>query len=125
MTPRKEFSKAVKVQRFEHCGGTCEMCGCNLRPGQFDYHHAREAVLDGENAFENCRVLCKTCHKTQTRTRAPVLAKTRRIREKHIGATKPQGRPMLGTKRSGISKGIGGIVRDRKTGEPVHVEGRE
>ncbi len=90
--PRSEFTKRVKAQRFAHCEGKCEGCGATLRPGQFDYdHHPKEAVEGGDNSFENCRVVCKTCHKAKTKKRAPRLAKARRQMEKHTGIDKPEG----------------------------------
>ena len=113
MTRRKEFSKALKARRFEHCGGKCEMCGTKLRPAQFDYHHVREAALLGDNLWENCLVVCKSCHKVLTKTRAPILAKVKRVYEKHVGIKKSTGW------NKKLKKGVNGVVRDRVTGEPV------
>jgi len=111
---RSEFSKRTKIQRFDHCGGFCEKCGAKLRPGQFDFDHDLETVEGGGNSFENCRAICKSCHKVKTKTRAPVLAKSRRIEEKHLGLRKPKGQPMAGTKRSGWRRRMDGTIERRE-----------
>ena len=118
MTRRKEFSKATKARRFEHCEGLCEMCGAKLHVPQFDYHHACEDMLDGGNAFENCRVICKTCHKVQTKSRAPVLAKVKRVFEKHVGIKKATGWQKTYKGRPVTHKVGGGLVYT-DDGEPV------
>ena len=115
---RKEFSKAVKVRRFDYCEGKCEGCGAKLRPGQFDYDHDLEDVEGGDNSFENCRVICKTCHKAKNKERAPHLAKSRRLEEKHIGITKQSGWNRTYKGRP-VTHKIGGGVVYEDTGEPI------
>ena len=118
MTRRKEFSKATKARRFEHCEGLCEMCGAKLRPAQFDYHHVREAALLGDKLFENCLVVCKSCHKVLTKTRAPVLAKVKRIFERHANIKKPKGWQKTYKGRPVTHKVGGGLVYT-DDGKPV------
>lgn len=59
---------------------------------------------------------CNTKHNNDHDT--PLYFKTRRVRQRHIGAKVPQGRPMAGTKASGIKKPFRGPPIDRSTGEP-------
>lgn len=107
---RQEFSKTTKLAAWERCGGKCE-CGCNQKIyGDAEYDHIIEATLGGDNSLENCRVLKRKCHGAKTSERRPELDKSRRIREKTAGLRKPKGRPLPGTRASGLRKRMDGRV---------------
>lgn len=82
---RREFNKAVKLAAFQRCKGHCELCTARLIVGKFEYDHVVEDTFGGEPTLENCKVLCSTCHGRKTGSRAAVIAKSNRIREKHLG----------------------------------------
>jgi len=82
---RQEFTKAVKLSAWMRCGGYCEGCTGRLHPGHFDYHHDKECAFEGEPSLENCKVLCDNCHGAVTSERAPVIAKSNRVRNRHAG----------------------------------------
>lgn len=107
---RQEFTKATKRDAFERAAGHCEVCGAKLFPGQFEYDHAIECALGGDNDLTNCIVKCKTCHRAKTSERAPVLAKAKRQADKHTNVKKRTGRPLAGTRASGIRKRMDGTV---------------
>lgn len=88
MSERREFSKAVRLAAFQRCKGHCEECTTKLYSGRFDYDHDKEDTFGGEPTLENCRVLCRACHDKKTRTRAAVIAKSNRIRNRVIGVKK-------------------------------------
>ena len=93
--PRKEFSKKVKVAAFQRSGGRCEACTARLGPGNVEYDHIIPTELGGPATLDNCQVLCKSCHRGKTSTQdVPTIAKSNRIRAKHIGAAKRKGRPL-------------------------------
>lgn len=110
MSARAEFSKPIKVARFKLCGGLCENCGAKLFPGNIEYHHEEEDTFGGPATVENCRVLCRACHSAVTRKRAPIIAKSNRVRNKHAGIKRTPSRPLPGTRASGLRKRMDGRV---------------
>lgn len=99
---REEFSKRTKLEAFTRANGRCEKCSARLSPGNIEYHHAKEAAFEGPATLENCTVLCKTCHREITNQRAAVIAKSNRVRAKHLGI-RPQ-RPSFQTNRNAAFK---------------------
>lgn len=64
--PRGEHFKAsTKRALLEAAGHRCEECG-SAEELQID--HIEPVFLGGEGAFENGRVLCRSCHQTKTNT---------------------------------------------------------
>lgn len=97
---RQEFTKATKLDAFTRSGGRCQCCTAKLFAGNIDYHHDTECTYGGGNDIGNCIVLCRACHSAITRKRAAVIAKSNRIRSKHIGI-KRAGRTMAGRRFNG------------------------
>ena len=95
---RFEFSKTTKLARFQHANGCCETCGQRI-VGVAEYDHAVPCAIGGANDFENCRLLCKRCHRVKTsKTDVPQIAKTTRIVRKRAGAM-PKRRGFKGWRR--------------------------
>lgn len=131
MTPRREFSAATRRAAWERCGGFCEamievslvhhfgkrpgyrLCNAPLDHGNFHYDHIDPDWFSKDNELENCQVLCRECHKDKTARDRRNIDKSKRIQDKRIKARKPKGRPMPGTKRSGIRKRLDGTVERR------------
>ena len=112
--PRVEFSKKTKLQAFQRSGGRCERCTSLLYPGKFDYDHIVPSEFSGDNSLENCKVLCAACHSTKTaRQDIPAIAKSTRVRNKHIGAKAKNGPAIPGSKRSGWKRKMDGTVVKR------------
>jgi len=87
---RREFSKQVKALAFRRANGFCESCTRKLFSGDIHYDHANPDALGGEPTLENCTVLCRSCHKVKTSKQdIPAIAKSNRIRRRHIGIKKP------------------------------------
>ena len=98
---RREFPPRIRAAAFERCGGRCEGCGEKVMPKQFAYDHVLPDWLGGEPTLDNCCVLCNDCHKAKTtKSDIPMIAKTKRVRAKHIGA-KVSKRPLPGSRASG------------------------
>lgn len=69
--------------------------------------NARSAEL------QNCIVLCRACHSTITRQRAAVIAKSNRVRAKHLGLRRSE-RPSFATNKDGpFKKRMNGTVERR------------
>ena len=110
MTARREFPKSVKVAAFERAKGKCEDCSAPLYPGKFQYDHDLADGLGGEPTLENCKVRCTNCHGPKTTQHdIPAIAKAKRMKAKHIGATKPK-RPWGGRYRKKVSGEV--VLRD-------------
>ena len=114
MRKRQEFSRKTMAEAFDRAKGKC-ICGVKLsvRTG-IHYDHIIPDAVDGGNSVENCQPLCKSCHGVKTaKSDVPEIARTKRVRDKHIGAFKKSGRPMPGSKASGIKKKMNGQVERR------------
>ena len=114
MAKRLEFSKAVKAQRFAHCGGRCEKCGDKLF--YVEYDHDLPAGLNGGATFENCRCLCRECHYLKTHGKEGdryVMRKADRVRAKHTGTRQKSKAVMAGTRRSRWKKKLNGKTERR------------
>lgn len=94
---RRDFSKQVRRDAFERCGGHCEgmqmgeRCWAKLTLGKYHYDHIIPDGLGGEPTLENCAVLCVACHKDKTSKRdVPAIAKTKRIQDRQRGIRQPR-----------------------------------
>jgi 5-methylcytosine-specific restriction protein A len=84
---RSEFSKEVKEQAWERCGGVCEgICKQPFAGRRPEYHHLIPAALGGDDTLKNCRVLCPPCHRFATKTESlPLVNKAKAVEEKRKG----------------------------------------
>jgi 5-methylcytosine-specific restriction endonuclease McrA len=109
---RVEFTNATKRDAFMRAEGRCEgklLCGerCNvrLRSGGVHYDHITPTWLSGDNSLENCQCLCPPCHREKTGKRdAPMIAKTKRQRDRDQGIKQRSDRPIPGSRGSGVRK---------------------
>lgn len=121
--PRREFSAATKRAAWERADGRCEgltfgdlngfdgiRCGAPLDHGNFHYDHIDPDWYSKDSELENCQVLCRQCHLAKTNVDVKHIAKSKRIIDKRIKARKPKGRPLPGTRASGIRKRFDGTV---------------
>lgn len=119
---RREFPLSVRKLAFARCckNGTkpgipqCENCGNELRSGNIEYEHLDPDGLGGEPTLENCGVWCRVpCSKTKTFTQDnPRMQKADRVLKAAFDL-KSKGRPMAGTKASGLKKKMNGQVVPR------------
>ncbi|MBZ9939182.1 HNH endonuclease [Mesorhizobium sp. BR1-1-16] len=108
---RREFPAKIRQQAFARSQGNCESCGAHLYPGKFAYDHVIPDALGGEPVLTNCEVLCDNCHGAKTTgTDVPRIAKARNQQRSYIDAKTRKGRPMPGTKASGLRKKMNGTV---------------
>ena len=128
---RREFSKAVLRAAFARAEGRCEgvladggRCPCALQVGHFHYDHIVPAALADDASLENCQVLCRPCHAAKTVMDVGVIARVRRMRDRHLGIADPNRRPLPGSKASPFKRLIGGGVIRRDTGERLDKRSR-
>ena len=124
MMARREFSKAVLRAALARADGRCEglltdggRCPCALQVGRFHYDHIIPAALTEDASLENCQVLCRPCHAAKTVVDVGVIARVRRMRDRHMGIVDPRRRPLPGGRASPYKRLIGGRVIRRHPGE--------
>jgi len=116
---RREFSKAVLRAALARADGRCEgvltdgsRCPCALQVGWFHYDHIVPAALTEDASLENCQVLCRPCHAAKTVVDVGVIARVRRMHDRHAGILKPHRRLLPGGKASSYKRLISGrLVR--------------
>ena len=99
---RQEFSKRTKLLAFQASGGRCQKCTARLMTRRIEYHHDTECAFGGTATLDNCVVLCTGCHADITGERAAVIAKSNRVRAKHLGIRRS--RSSFATNRDGPFK---------------------
>jgi 5-methylcytosine-specific restriction endonuclease McrA len=86
-----------------------------MMAGDWHYDHVIPDALGGEPTLENCQVLCKSCHSTKTsKEDVPRIAKAERNFRQNSGIKKAKGRPIPGSKASGLRKRFDGTVERRQ-----------
>lgn len=114
---RRRLSTRARLELFLAAQGRCRSCGRLLTPGtRWEIDHVVPLALGGADADHNLQVLCAPCHSGKTATRdVPAIAKTERIRARHLGAKRAR-RPMPGGRRSAWKRTIDGRVVERSRG---------
>ena len=101
----------VKLRVFHDFGGRCAMCTTKLLNWHCD--HVVALINGGQNREGNLQPLCNSCHAGNTVIDVKTKAKIYAITKRHLGIKKETGRPMPGTKRSGLRKKFNGDVERR------------
>lgn len=100
----------VRVRVFERCQGACGQCGRKIRAGEsWTLEHLKALVNGGANRESNLGVTCSWCLPAKNAADVAEKATVYRKRSKHLGI-KPKGRPIPGSKASGIRKRMNGQV---------------
>ena len=118
---RLEFTAKTKRQAYERSGGICEChlipwlnrpkgCGASLRATVY-YEHVIPDGIAKNNDLENCAALCLTCWREKTDAYdRKVISKSNHTRDRARGIKRRKGRPLPGTRASGIRKRMDGTV---------------
>ncbi|AWN35750.1 HNH endonuclease [Methylobacterium radiodurans] len=122
--PRVEFTKATQRAALERAAGQCEgtlsdgtRCPTELQVGRYQFDHVIPTEISADASLDNCAVLCRACHAAKTVTDQGVIARNRRVRDRHAGITDPHRQPLPGGKKSPFKRLIGGGVALRATGQ--------
>jgi 5-methylcytosine-specific restriction endonuclease McrA len=112
---RQAFSTSLRLSLFLDRKGTCQACNIAIQAGQaWDIDHILPIALGGTNEPKNLQILCKTCHRSKTsHFDIPRIAKTKRLKAKHLGARSPAYRPIPGSKASPWKKKMDGTIIKR------------
>lgn len=116
--PREFLTNNEKVELFKERGGRCHRCTRKLYPGDlWIVEHIVALQNGGTNDWANLDVTgIKCCLKEKNAEDAAKAAKMRAVAVSTYLPTsekKSKGRPMPGTKRSGLKKRMDGTVERR------------
>lgn len=102
---RTEFDEKTRVKRLHFADFKCEgvvtredgeklRCNATLVKSRVEFDHDIAAELGGPATFENCRALCKICHRAKYPSDAAKIAKAKRLEIADLGASAPSRRPL-------------------------------
>ena len=111
-TRRPVFSTSFRLNLFLKRRGICTSCSQKNDAGKaWDIDHILPLALGGTNELENLQILCKPCHHSKTsQSDIPRIAKTKRLKERHLGARSPSTRPIPGSRHSPWKRKFDGSV---------------
>ena len=118
-TPRTRLTDSEKLALYEAQGGICPLCNCVMVQGEaLTDEHLRALGLGGSNDLANRAIVHRDC--ALAKTGGPEgdtarIATAKRQKRRGLGFVTPK-RPMPGSKASGVSRGLDGLTRDRRTG---------
>ena len=97
-------------------GGICHLCSMKIVPGEdWDVSHDIPLEAGGKDDATNWLVAHRKCHRIHTSTvDAPLIAKVKRIHQKHVGAKKSRTPMPLGRNSAFKRKMDGTVVRREK-----------
>jgi 5-methylcytosine-specific restriction protein A len=98
----------VRLRVFDRYNSICQICETEIIAKRWVCDHKRAIINGGANRETNLWPIHEACDK-KVKTPADVAEKSKnaKVRKKHLGI-KRKGRPMPGSKASGIKMKIGG-----------------
>jgi len=105
----------VRLRIFERHGGICHLSGRRIMAGEpWDLDHITALINGGEHRESNLAPALRDKHREKTKEDVAAKAVTYKKKLKHHGLKKPKGRPIPGSKRSGLKRLFSGEVIRRK-----------
>lgn len=108
----------VRVRVFKKFNGICQECTLPITGKRWICDHRIALINGGENREKNLGPIHETCDKTKTATDVGQKSKVYHKTAKDIGVKLRKGRPMPGSRDSGIKRPFYGPPLDRRTGKP-------
>ena len=100
----------------------CNICRAPIDGRRDRWHESHDPSIPKHMGGEITGIAHERCnlrHNNEHDT--PLYWKVKRVRWRHIGAKAPSGRPMPGTRASGIKKPFNGPPINRRTGKPLFI----
>ena len=112
---RHRYTAAERAAIFAEAKGICHLCGLKIRAGEdWEVSHIDIPADFGGRVVGPAHY---SCHKGHTgAVTAPLIAKARQQRHKHLGAFQTKAKLPCG-RHSRRSKGLDGRVKERVTGQ--------
>lgn len=110
---RVRITAKMRADIFLSRSGMCHLCSMKVVPGEeWDVSHDIPLEAGGKDDASNWFVAHRKCHRVHTSTvDAPMIAKVKRIHQKHVGAKKSRSPMPLGRGSKFKRKMDGTIVR--------------
>lgn len=116
-TRRQGSSGSRKLAMHEAQNGICPLCRELMTVGEkLVDEHLTALGLGGSNDRSNRALVHATCAYAKTFGKdgdIATIAKAKRRKIRHLGLNEPKGRPMPGSKASGLKRGFDGRVTRR------------
>jgi hypothetical protein len=110
---RKPLTRLQRTALFDAAHGICCLCDLPIRAGRGEMwvEHLKPLWLGGADDRSNMGPAHVPCARAKTSGEAPQKAKSDRVRANYLGIRKrPRGRPLAGTRASGIRRRMNGNV---------------
>lgn len=110
---RVRITTKMRADIFMRHGGVCHLCSMKVVPGQdWDVSHEQPLEAGGRDDASNWLVAHRKCHRAHTSAvDMPLIAKVKRIHQRHIGAKKSKSPMPFGRGSKLKRKMDGSIVR--------------
>ena len=111
---RRRYTAAEREAMILAAGGICHLCQMAILAGEdWEASHVDIPARHGGHQVAPAHYRCHRVHTAEVT--APLIAKTRRQRQKHLGAFQTRAKLPCG-RRASRSKGLSGEVKPRITG---------
>lgn len=107
---RRRFSTRALVSRLLEYEGRCAECKCKVGGAVgLDWDHIIPLAFGGIDGIDNLQPLCRPCHKAKTALDVGRIAKSNRVRARHLGAKQPRA-ILPGSRKSPFKRKVSGEV---------------
>ena len=101
-----------RVARKAH--DRCQKCTRKIGPGlRGEIDHEIPLIVGGLHRESNLQLLCGECHAAKSKLDVKLKARVSKSRLRDLGFRKPKGRPMPGSRASGLKRKMNGTVERR------------